>query len=183
MKPITQHIYGSLLTEGTETAVLLQDTQTATPTADSLYLRFAFVIRGPEQPVFPALALDDWGGEIRGLALYQWVREYGEQFPRAELFGYDLDGSKTQVFLRALELYARLPCYVYRQAAEPLTAGRLVSAILLPTDQTGQPVRLPHAPPEIKRPLRAARVSWWQLPLQTGQFDFSLLVQPSDPGF
>jgi hypothetical protein len=183
MRAITQHIYGHLLTTETDTAVLLDDLQATEPTADSLYLRFAFVIRGPEHHVFPALALDDWGGEIRGLALYQWVKEYGEQFPRAEVFGYDLDGSRTQFFLRALELYARLPCYVYRETAAPVTAGQLVKAILLPASQVIKPVRLSRAPQEVERPLRAAHVSWWHVPPGTDQFDFDLTVQPPDPGF
>jgi hypothetical protein len=185
MQAITQHIQGRLLAEKEQTAVLLYSspTQPDEETAESLYLRFAFVIRGPEQHVFPALALDDWGGEIRGLSLYQWVREYGEQFPRAEVFGYDPDGSRTQFFLRALELYARLPCYVYKEAAAPIPAGRLVNAILLPTPDVTQPVRLPRAPKEVERPLRAARVHWWHVPLQISQFDFNLLAKPPDPGF
>jgi hypothetical protein len=183
MQAINQHIQGRLLAKGEQTAVLLHSTRPDEETAGSLYLRFAFVIRGPEQHVFPALALDDWGGEIRGLSLYQWVAEYGEQFPRAEVFGYDPDGSKTQFFLRALELYARFPCYVYKEAAAPVSEGRLVSAILLPTPDVIQPVRLPRAPKGVERPLRTARVNWWHVPPHAEQFDFSLLAQPPDPGF
>ena len=183
MQLIEQHVAGKLLTAESETAVLLDDYQPEIETAVSLYLRFAFVIRGPEQHVFPALALDDWGGEIRGLSLYQWVHEYGEQFPRAEVFGYDPDGSKTQFFLRALELYAKLPCYVYTEAAASFGRGRLVTAVLLPIEGVTQPTRLRRPPAAIKRPLRSARVSWWHIPAQTNQFDFDLLTQPPDPGF
>ncbi len=183
MQGIVQHIHGSLLTGESETAVLLHDIDPTEFTADSLYLRFAFIIRGPEQHVFPALGLDDWGREIRGLALYRWVHEHGEQFPRAEVFGFDVDGSKTQFFLRALELYAKLPCYVYERADAPLAAGRLVQAVLLPTTDVTQPVRLSRAPQIIQRPLRAAHVSWWQVTAQAHQFDLSLLSRPADPGF
>jgi hypothetical protein len=183
MQAIVQHIYGRIVSSDTETAVLLYNPDATEKTADSLYLRFAFIIRGPEQHVFPALGLDDWGGEIRGLSLYQWVRDYGEQFPRAEIFGYDPDGSKTQFFLRALELYAKLPCYVYPDAGAPLSSGRLVKAILLPVEQTGSPKRLRRPPEMIKRPLRGAHVSWWQVAPQTDRFDFALLAQPPDPGF
>jgi hypothetical protein len=183
MQAINQHIQGRLLAKGEHTAVLLHSTRPDEETAESLYLRFALVIRGREQHVFPALALDDWGGEIRGLSLYQWVAEYGEQFPRAEVFGYDLDGSKTQFFLRVLELYARLPCYVYKEAAAPIPAGRLVSAILLTTPEVTEPVRLPRAPKGIERPLRSARINWWHVLPDTEQLDLTLLAQPPDPGF
>jgi hypothetical protein len=183
MRAITQHIYGTMMTSAEKTAVLLREPAPVAPATDSLYLRFAFIIRGPEEHVFPALALDDWGTEIRGLELYQWVRQYGEQFPRAELFGYDPDGSKTQFFLRELELYARLPCYVYQDAQAVVGAGRLVQSIALPTSQVTTPIRLPHPPAGIDRPLRGAHVSWWQVPSDTDHFDFSLLSVPPDPGF
>jgi hypothetical protein len=183
MRAITQHIYGTVLTAAQETAVLLREPTPATPAINSLYLRFAFIIRGPEDHVFPALALDDWGGEIRGLELYRWVRQYGEQFPRAEVFGYDPDSSKTQFFLRELELYARLPCYVYQEEQTAVGAGHLVRAILLPTPAVTKPVRLSYPPAEIERPLRSAHVSWWQVPPHTEQFDFSQLRMPPDPGF
>lgn len=183
MKAIAQHIHGSVLMQNEETAVLLHDPAPTEATAVSHYLRFAFIIRGPEQHVFPALGLDDWGREMRGLALYRWVREHGEQFPRAEVFGFDPDGSKTQFFLRALELYAKLPCYVYPAADTPLPDGRLVNAILLPTPDVTEPVRLRSGPKAVERPLRSAHVSWWQVPPHTDQFDFTLLAQPVDPGF
>jgi hypothetical protein len=183
VRAISQHIHGTMLTKQEETVLLLHESAATATAVDSLYLRFAFIIRGPEQHLFPALVLDDWGGEIRGLELYRWVRQYGEQFPRAEIFGYDAAGNKTQFFLRELELYARLPCYVYQEERAGIATGHLVKAILLPTAQLTAPVLLSRPPQEMERPLRAAHVSWWQVPRHTNDFDFTRLAQPPDPGF
>ncbi|MFZ0546002.1 MAG: hypothetical protein WAM60_11220, partial [Candidatus Promineifilaceae bacterium] len=45
--------------------------------ADPIYLRFAFVTLGKEDHVFPAFVLDDWGNEIKGVGLYEWIQENG----------------------------------------------------------------------------------------------------------
>lgn len=160
MRAIRQHIHGSLLSMDNGHALLLEDAKPASETSLSLYLRFALVTLGTELPVLPASVLDDWGGEIKGVELFRWVREFGDQFPRAELFGFDLSGRETQYFLRELDLVGRLPCYAYGAKDAPLSAGRLVEAILLPDPMASDPRKIGR-PSELKRPLRSAKVSWW----------------------
>ncbi|PID85745.1 MAG: hypothetical protein CSB13_06510 [Chloroflexi bacterium] len=173
MKAAKLHIHGKLITENGRSALLLLDEEPAAKTEKSLYLRFALVIIGPGEHVMPAILLDDWGREIRGLKIYEFLREYGNQFPRAEIFGFDMDGSETQLFVRSLELYNRLPCYAYTDVKQPLAEGLLVEAILLPDAQTDRVVRLAKAKDSgVKRPLRSAQVSWWKAPAATTTFDF-----------
>lgn len=177
MKAISQHVHGKLLTENGRSALLLLDSEPDAVTAVSLYLRFAFVTLGREEHIFPAFILDDWGKEQRGLRLYQWVAEFGEQFPRGEIFGFEQDGAETQCFLRALELYAKYPLYVYTDRKQPVAAGTLVEAILLPDATVRESVRgrrpLAQQPP-LQRPLSHARVNWWRVPPSLIQFDFTL---------
>jgi hypothetical protein len=131
-----------------------------------LTLRCAFAELYGEAHILPALLLDDWGKEVKTLALYEWAREFGAHFPRAELFGFYPDGRETQTFLRDLDLHHPYPGYVYERPEAPLATGRLLDAILIPGEN--------QAPQRIRRPaglgplLRYAAVSWWQ-------------VQPSSP--
>lgn len=181
MKAVSLRIRGRLFGERGQTAVLLDEIAPAAETADTLYLRFAFVTRGREEHLFPGFLLDDWGKEVRGLKLYRWVAEFGEQFPRAEVFGSERNGLEVQFFLRELELYARLPCYAYVDRRQPLAEGVPVAAILLPEAGVAAPER--RARPEgWERPLSAARVTWWRVPPALDQFDLALLAPP-DPGF
>jgi hypothetical protein len=176
VKAVRQRVQGTLLTGNGRTALLLRDARPEAATAEVLYLRYAFVTQGVESHVLPAFVLDDWGKEIKSLELYEWVREYGDQFPRAEVFGFDLSGKATQVFLRELELVSKLPCYAYPTKETPLAAGVLVEAILLP-DPGVTTVEKAKRPPatEVGQPLRSARVSWWRAnPLLTS-FGFSLV--------
>ena len=178
MKAVRQHVHGRLWQDNGRSALLLTDPKPAEQTAVSLYLRFALIVRGPEDHVLPALLLDDWGSEVRGLEIYRFIHEHGDEFPRAEVFGFDMDGSETQLFLRSLELSMRLPCYVYTSADEPLADGARLHAILLPTPGVAQPQRLEGPPVDMfERPLRAARVSWWQVPPDATPFDLALLEE------
>ncbi|MGH2538744.1 MAG: hypothetical protein ACRDHL_15250, partial [Candidatus Promineifilaceae bacterium] len=63
--------------------------------------------------ILPELVLDDWGREIKGLALYAWLREQGQRFPRAEVFGFDSQGDALQCFVREIDLTAGLPLYAH----------------------------------------------------------------------
>lgn len=178
MKAVSQHIHGQLWRDSGpngRSVLLLQDGQPAAKTAVSLFLRYALVIMGPEDHVFPNTLLDDWGHEVRGLEIYRFIREYGDQFPRAEVFGFDLDGSETQLFVRSLEMVGRWPCYVYATTETPLSEGVRLNAILLPTEGITQPQRLPEAPDSVAPPLCHARLKWWQVPAEATNFDFSLL--------
>ena len=173
MKAAKQHIHGKLITENGRSALLLLNAEPETKTADSLYLRYAVVVRGPEDHVLPAILLDDWGKETRGLKIYEFLREHGDEFPRAEIFGFDMDGSETQLFVRSLELYSRLPAYAYTDVDAPLDAGVLLDAILLPDAETDRVVQVGKASEMgVKRPLRSAQVSWWRVPPVTTTFNF-----------
>ncbi|MEZ4511361.1 MAG: hypothetical protein R3C62_05775 [Chloroflexota bacterium] len=183
MNLATQRVQGELWQAG-ETAVLhlLNDTPDKETTGDILFLRYPLIQRGTEALLFPAFLLDDWGNEVRSLKLYEWIREFGEQFPRAEIFGVSQFGQETQLFLRDVELYAKLPCYVYTNRKADMETGVLLSGVLLPAEGTTDVVRVKR-PGEIKRPLRSARLSWWQLPPQTTSFNFNLLNAPAEEGF
>ena len=96
------------------------------------FLRTAYLRRGTEQPIFPAFLLDDWGSEIRKLELYRWVAEFGDQFPRAELFGFDANGLETQQFLRDLEIHLPLPLFATAERAASVTAAQRLTEIVRP---------------------------------------------------
>ena len=119
------------------TALLLDET------APPLYLRFALVIMGSEDHVLPAFLLDDWGNEIKGATLYSWLRENGNAFPRAEVFGFAPDGREVQHFVREFELYVRWPCYAYANGDAPLSSGLLLTRILA---AAGEAVSLEETP-------------------------------------
>jgi hypothetical protein len=163
MKAVNFRVQGRILEANGRYALLLHDTQPKPEAGPLLYLRLAFTTAGVEEPVFPAFLLDDWGNEIKSTDLYKWVDEFAPQFPRAELFGFDAAGQETQLFLRELELVGKWPCYAYPAAATPVGEGVLVEAILLPDEAVGKPVKIKR-PSWVERPLRRARVQWWQVP-------------------
>jgi hypothetical protein len=155
MKPVTEKRHGWLYQRGSRLALL-----PAGEAAPAVYLRYAFLIQGSEIPIFPGLLVDDWGQERRDLGLYQWVHEEGQRFPRTEIFGYERDGSETQVFLRALEIFMKLPCFAYRQRSEPVGEGQRLDVVFVPDrEQRGEPVSTA-PPPELGWPLRHAAVRW-----------------------
>ena len=155
MTPITQTSSGRAYTQGDQLALLLDDQ------AEKCYLRFALPLQGVERPIFPAFVLDDWGEEIGGLALYNWLEQYGPQFPRAELFGFELTGRNTQHFLRDFELYFNYPCYLYANRHDPVPAGTPLATILLPdSHHKGQPTPI-KAPAGTPLPLCRAAVKWF----------------------
>ena len=182
MRALRQKIAGQLIQQDKKTGILLRQ-ERPDPTADDLlYLRFAFVIRGPGDHIFPAFILDDWGRETRSLKLYRWVRENGERFPRGEIFGYEQDGRETQCFIRELELYARYPCYVYQDEAQPIPEGILLNAVFMVDERSASPQRLKR-PVDIKGPLYSSFVTWWKVPPNFDNFEMLLLSAHADPGF
>ncbi len=142
MKLITQHVYGRFQ----DNTLTLINVTPKEETAVSLHLLFPFITIGDEIHIFPISVLDDWGTEIKGMKLYEWVRENGEQFPRAELFGVDGNGRSTQEFLRGLELNFRFPCYLH-QAGKHIPINTIILPAAMPRKQ------LPY-------PLRHAKVTW-----------------------
>lgn len=164
MAPITKTVSGRVYTQGDQLALVLDSDDQA----EKKYLRFALPLQGVERPIFPAFVLDDWGKEIRGLALYDWLEQYGPQFPRAELFGFELTGRDTQHFLRDFELYFNYPCYLYANRHDPVPAGTPLTTILLPTPHHQGPPTPTKAPAGTPLPLRRAAVHW-------------LLINPTNP--
>lgn len=182
MQAVGHRIGGVLLSEAERTAVFVHSFEPVEAAEETLFLRYALVTQGPEDHIFPALLLDDWGREIGGLRLYEWIQENGEQFPRAEVFGFEADGRETQLFLRELELYARLPCYAYPAREVGVADGTLVEAMLMPVPDLKAPRRA-DAPEDAPPPLRAARVTWWQVPPDPSSFRFAELDVEPDPGY
>ncbi|MCB8943717.1 MAG: hypothetical protein H6658_08170 [Ardenticatenaceae bacterium] len=171
MNVVTQRVQGKLLMENGRSALLLLNLDpTDEQTADSLYLRFAFILQGVETPIFPAELLDDWGNPVKKWAMYEWVAEYGDEFPRAEIFGLDGSGRETQCFLRDLETAERVHCYAYPDKRTPIAEGVRVEAVLLPTAGVGERVKTKR-PLEGKRPFINAKLIWWQVPPITTHFN------------
>lgn len=157
MKPLTLHVNARRFMRDENHALLLDDD------APPQLLRLALVIRGSEQHVFPALALDDWGREKKGPGLYRWLYEDGPRFPRAELFGFDAAGTETQIFLRDLELSFRYPCFLYRDREEPVQEGRRLHTIFISGKlHQSEPLRI-EAPDHLPWSLRHAAVRWRQI--------------------
>lgn len=156
MKVLKQRVNGRLQTAGAQSILLLDDE------AETLYLRFAILTVNLEHQILPALLLDDWGHEMKSLELYEWTRENGLRFPRAELFGFDPHGQEVQYFLRDLDLLARYPCYAYFKSDTPLADGRPLEAVCLPDPVLGGPVKI-RRPEHVESPLRHAQVSWWRI--------------------
>ncbi len=129
----------------------------------AVYLAFALVTQGIAAQLLPAVLLDDWGNEIKGLGLYDWVRENGLHFPRAEVFGQTPAGETGQYFLRDMELFAPTPVYAATDKTAPIATWLPLGAVLLPDAALLAPQ--PAAPPDgLTGPLRLARVSWWRVP-------------------
>jgi len=129
-------------------------------------LRFGLIVRDLETFILPEMLLDDWGHEIGYPALYEWISEHGDRFPRAEVFGSDLQGRSVQYFLREIDLDARLPCYAYSSDRQSLVDGQLLNSILIPDTDVVEQTRI-DPPREFARPLRNARVKWWKVPAHT----------------
>lgn len=182
MRAARQRVGGQLLLQGRRNALVLHQLKPPKESDNLVYLRYAMVTRGPGDHIFPALVLDDWGRERRSLSLYQWIRENGDRFPRAEIFGFERDGRETQAFLRGMEIYARYPCYAYEEPDIPVQEGHLLYAIFLPDDQADAPQKI-KPPKDLDLPLRAARVTWWRVPRGLADIDLFRLDAEPDPGY
>jgi len=171
MSAIALQVHGNLFSHGEHTALVYR------PGEKHHVIRLGFILRGSEEVLFPESLLDDWGHEINTLELYEWVRENGPHFPRAEIFGFDSTGRPAQCFIREVDLMAGYACYVFGSTAAPLAKGVRLDAILLPKPDIDQPRRLA-APPEIDEPLSQASVEWWVTDsATTGQHDLAFLVE------
>lgn len=165
MRAISQRIQGELIEHNGKRILILHDAKPDKEVPGLLYLRYALVRRGPEAHVFPALLLDDWGAEIKGLKLYTWFKEHAEAFPRAELFGFEANGNQTQAFLREIEIYFKFPCYAYQSRSDTVETGQELDAVLLRDPAVSEPKQVKRPTTHnISYPLHHAAVQWWQLP-------------------
>jgi hypothetical protein len=155
MKPLTETQHGWLYQSGERLALLCGD-----KTAPAVYLRYAFLLQHSEIPIFPAVLVDDWGQERRDLSLYRWVHDEGQRFPRSEIFGFERDGRETQVFLRALEIFMKLPGFAYPRRAAPVGEGQRLQYVFLPDSLHEGPPARAAIPGSINWPLRHAAVRW-----------------------
>lgn len=156
MKAIKQKVNGYILA-GSEGVMVLDDT------AAPIYLSYAFVTLGPEDHILPAFLLDDWGSEKKGLSLYSWVEKNGLYFPRAEIFGFTPTGTKTQIFLRELDLVLKYRCYAYPTAETLQEDGRLIEKIFLPDNSLTEPIPAKR-PANAPRLLSKSAVQWFSSP-------------------
>lgn len=164
---IKDSIPGTLIREGNRAALRLGE-----PAAgDTVYLAYALVTQGPEYQIMPSVLLDDWGNEVGSPALYDWIRENGLRFPRAEVFGESPAGAPAQYFLRDLELLGRFPVYAFRDADAPTAEGVLVGDVLIPDAATTEPQPI-DPPADIAFPLREGQLRWWRVDPQSAGLDF-----------
>lgn len=158
MNAIRQKIFGQLFVSKAQTVLWLFDEEVAG--VDMVYLRYGLTLRGTEKTIFPAFALDDWGNEYGRLPLYKWLRQEGDRFPRAEVFGFDDTGRETQHFLREIELHWSYPLFAYTTKNTPISDGTLIQTVVITNESVEMPVQLPKRPVQ-PTPLRNSRVQWW----------------------
>ncbi|MBP9503232.1 MAG: hypothetical protein KBF17_13815 [Candidatus Promineofilum sp.] len=167
MKLIKKSVPGVLLVDD-DLAVLRLD---KTGSENRVYLSFAFITHGPGYRILPSVLLDDWGNEVSYSDLYDWIRDNGLRFPRAELFGFDPAGLQTQYFLRDLELFAEYPLYAFAEKDSTPDSAVLVRAIFLPGEAVDAPQRVA-TPDDIEFPLSKTDVEWWRVNLRQNDLEF-----------
>ncbi len=156
-KTIMHQMTGDLFVRDGHGALALRATS-----ANFVWLRYGLPQVGNERLFFPHLLLDDWGNQITGLKLYQWARDNGIHFPRAELFGYDFAGNPDQLFLRDIEYYLPTLCYAYAAPELPIDAGIPLQRLFVYEPTCPAPKQI-DCPDEISPPLSYAKVSCWQV--------------------
>ncbi len=130
--------------------------------ASPIWVSFAFVERESEELILPESLLDDWGREIKSFAVYQWIKENGQQFPRAEIFGYRSNGDRVQRFLREIDLTAAYRCFAKRRSEESLASMSLVELVLI-QDETNGPIGRISPPHNLPYPLPQINADWWKV--------------------
>lgn len=161
---IMELVNGTVIQEGGRNALRLPGIETGS----AVYLSYALVTQGPGWQILPSLLLDDWGNQIDGLALYDWIRENGLRFPRAEVFGHSPQGESVQYFLRDLELFEKYPVYAFAADDASPSSGVPLHAVLIPDNGVANGVAA-QPPAEASALLREAQVSWWRVnPDQVG---------------
>lgn len=157
MSEVRSKLRAQLITANDRTAIILDDS------APPIWVSFAFVERETEKFILPESILDDWGREISSLALYHWVSENGQQFPRAEIFGIRPNGKHVQRFLREIDLTAKYPCFARKNAKESLESMMLVDLVLIRDEAIYRAKRI-DPPAHIPYPFSQIEADWWQIP-------------------
>ena len=152
---IKELVHGKLVGEEDSLMLRLDDQDIG----DRVYLAYALVTQGPGHHVLPSVLLDDWGNEIEQMRLYEWIKDNGLLFPRAEIFGESPSGESVQCFLRDLELFGKYPVYVFAADDAPDSSGTLIRAItVVDHDPSSSKSTLP--PEWVGGQLRNAQVEW-----------------------
>lgn len=131
-----------------------------------LWLRFGFAFLGTEKPLIPSFVIDDRGNEIHRLRLMEWVYEKGDIYPRAEIFGYELNRAnewvETQAFLREIELSLRFFTWVVDDL-KAAPAGLFVHRLAIFDASVSAPTRS-QRPDDWLLPLKRSQATFWRLP-------------------
>lgn len=155
MIPFKHKVLGRVVEFEGESAVILDEN------ADTLWIGYAMVELGTDALLFPEVVVDDWGTEITKSKMFRWIREFGMQFPRSEVFGFTPEGKQSQWFVRELEHAVRFPCFVYPEKESAVSEGiQLRSVIVL--DESVEGIEKSKRPKELKRPIPNAGVRWWR---------------------
>ena len=86
-----------------------------------LYEKKAFV---------PHLLVDDFGREFVGKAALDFMVQKGDAFPRADVYGrWVSTGEQDAVFLKQLDMAAKLEAHIYESANAPLPLARLDAVV------------------------------------------------------
>ena len=173
MSEVLSKVRAQLFKTDDRTAIILDEN--ATP----IWISFAFVERETEELIFPESILDDWGRGIKSLAMYHWVSENGQQFPRAEIFGIRPSGIHVQRFLREIDLTARLPCFAKKNFVDPLESMTQVDMVLI-RDETVDGARRITPPQHIPYPFIQVKADWWKIPSPDIEILETIFSQPTN---
>jgi hypothetical protein len=169
MTAIYQSINGKLLSGHGAGALLIGSSFT------SIYLRYGLTEKDTGRVVIPEVLLDDWGHEKGSIDLYSWIQENGDHFPRAEIFGFDLEGHQRQYLLRELDLMARYPCFGFPDLEMGISEGVRIEIIMTCSEELIKPHRVSRSQ-AASWPLRNAAVSWYMANiLDASEFAHSII--------
>ncbi|RIK22084.1 MAG: hypothetical protein DCC51_05485 [Anaerolineae bacterium] len=68
---IKEEIKGSIIVNGDIAAIRLAPPESK----DVVYVAYALFTQGPEYQILPSVLVDDWGNEIAGMQLYDWIKD------------------------------------------------------------------------------------------------------------
>ncbi len=109
-------------------------------------IRYGITLLGkPHLVIVPDLVVADRGEMLTGETAWQFIRERGHLFPRADVLGHRGDGADAAHFLKELDLAHPFAVFAYREAADIVPLARLDALIV--SDASNFPKRmLEHLP-------------------------------------